>query len=197
MYFENYRYKTIHWLMKHVTPVLYKKMLIEPLRRRSIEIMNKVFNNKLVKGVEIGVFRGDNSKNILDSLNIEKLYLIDTWKGYSGIERKWKCQEENYNFVINRFKEYSNVEIIRNFSEKASKSFLDNSLDFVYIDANHSYKYVFQDISLWTLKVKKNGFIAGHDIFLQDSVCNAVKDYCFDNKIYFYVVNPDWYFIKL
>ncbi len=45
----------------------------------------------------------------------------------------------------------------------AVKDFEDNSLDFVYIDANHEYDYVKQDITEWTKKVKPGGIVAGHD----------------------------------
>jgi hypothetical protein len=41
----------------------------------------------------------------------------------------------------------------------------NDSLDFVYIDANHLYGYVAMDLMQWAGKVKKGGFIAGHDYF--------------------------------
>ena len=44
--------------------------------------------------------------------------------------------------------------MIRANSEIASDIFTDESLDFVYIDANHAYEYVVQDINLWYTKVK-------------------------------------------
>jgi hypothetical protein len=53
--------------------------------------------------------------------------------------------------------------MVRATSEIAADMFNDNSLDFVYIDANHAYDYVVQDIELWYPKVKKGGFICGHD----------------------------------
>jgi hypothetical protein len=53
--------------------------------------------------------------------------------------------------------------MIRAKSEIAADIFPDNSLDFVYIDANHAYQYVVQDIQLWYPKVKPGGYICGHD----------------------------------
>jgi cephalosporin hydroxylase len=46
--------------------------------------------------------------------------------------------------------------------------FENNSLDFVYIDANHAYNYVVQDIELWYPKVKKGGYLCGHDYIDMD-----------------------------
>ena len=90
---EKIRYKFVELVIKKLTPVLYEKMGIMSLvgvrvnyitanfvsivPRPSIIFMKEIFNKKLVKGVEIGVASGINSKSILKELNIEKLYLID------------------------------------------------------------------------------------------------------------------------
>jgi predicted O-methyltransferase YrrM len=44
-----------------------------------------------------------------------------------------------------------------------AKEFEDESLDFVFIDGNHAYEWVVQDIALWSKKVRKGGIIYGHD----------------------------------
>ena len=53
--------------------------------------------------------------------------------------------------------------MIRATSEVASNIFPYNSLDFIYIDANHAYDFVVKDIELWFPKLKKGGVFAGHD----------------------------------
>src|SRR6266496_4362330 len=67
------------------------------------------------------------------------------------------------------------------------KYFNDNSLDFVFIDGNHSYDYVLEDITEWTKKVKPGGIIAGHDYKLDAinkyGVIEAVNKYVKDNHI--------------
>lgn len=45
----------------------------------------------------------------------------------------------------------------------AVKDFEDESLDFVYIDGHHGFKYVTEDIFEWSKKIKKGGVISGHD----------------------------------
>ena len=51
----------------------------------------------------------------------------------------------------------------RKLSLDAVNAFLDASLDFVYIDANHEFSVVLQDIRAWFAKVKPDGILAGHD----------------------------------
>jgi len=45
----------------------------------------------------------------------------------------------------------------------AVKMFDDGSLDFVYIDANHEWPFVTQDIFYWSKKVRSGGIVSGHD----------------------------------
>ncbi len=52
---------------------------------------------------------------------------------------------------------------------EAVADFADNSLDFVYIDGNHDFRYIAEDISEWTNKVKKGGIVSGHDYFFNKS----------------------------
>ena len=46
---------------------------------------------------------------------------------------------------------------------EALKDFNDNSLDFVFIDGNHTFEYVVEDIAQWSKKVKVGGIVSGHD----------------------------------
>ncbi len=46
---------------------------------------------------------------------------------------------------------------------EAAEDFEDNSIDFVYIDANHGFKYVAEDLWEWSKKVRSGGVISGHD----------------------------------
>ena len=96
--------------------------------------MKKKFNGRLIKGAEIGVERGRNSKSILRELNIEKLYLIDPWDNYEEIDVFWSKPYENYKYILKTFKKDKRVKIIKDYSENAVKKIEKDSLDFVYID---------------------------------------------------------------
>ena len=196
------RYRGVKILIKYLTPSLFKRMSLQEsfknkvfsrtldemikTPRPSIKAMKILFNRRAVRGAEIGVGLGLNAENILQELNIEKLYLIDAWI--------WKPL--NYKLVFNKFKGNKKIEVIKYASKDAIDRIKDDSLDFVYIDANHDFEFVSQDIKMWINKVRKGGVIGGHDIFLCFGVLQAVKDFCFDNNFGFHVKFPDWYIVK-
>lgn len=209
--FQKLRYFLILKAIKHLTPTLYLKLkrfsqigslyivdwknkFPNNYIRPFIKLIKKHFKNKELIGVEIGVFKGKNALSILKNLNIKKLYLIDIWKHFTQFNIN-RDNSEMFNLVLNRFKDNKKVEIIRDFSINVCKSFKDNSLDFAYIDANHQYDCVYNDIKNWFDKIKINGVLCGHDIGIND-VCNALIDYCLKNKIKFFIESPDWYIIK-
>lgn len=114
-------------------------------------------------GAEIGVFKGLYSKWLLKSIPGLKLYGVDSWSHYQGY-RDYVDDElkKAYNEAKENVRGYDCV-LIEGKSNDAVKQFEDESLDFVYIDANHSYEYVVQDIALWSKKVRKGGIVCGHD----------------------------------
>jgi hypothetical protein len=117
-------------------------------------------------GVEIGVFKGQFSKTVLDQWQ-GKLYMIDPWRPL-GDEYEDASNHKNHTDAYERTMEnirgYEDRAImIRSLAEDIVELFPDNSLDFIYIDANHAYEYVKQDIELWYPKLKKGGLFAGHD----------------------------------
>ncbi len=152
-------------------------------------------------GVEIGVERGHFSKVILQYC--DKLYAIDAWQTYSKY-REHVTQERLdafYEETKERLKNF-NCEIIRKFSSEAVKDFEDESLDFVYIDANHSYESVKEDIELWKPKVKIGGILAGHDYMNVPKregiygVIKAVDELLPDREIIKGDKSPSWLWIK-
>ena len=83
---------------------------------------------------EVGVALGDYSKIILDNSNPTTLYLIDSWENFDlGYpDGNMVTQEEHdrrYTSVVERFKEYTNVKIIRKRSQDGLSSFSDNFFD--------------------------------------------------------------------
>lgn len=134
-------------------------------------------------GVEIGVNEGQLSYYLLKNTNLKHLYLIDpwiTWKGWASqeiLEKRYKfCNEELPETFPNR------VTTIRKTSADASST-LNDTLDFIFIDGNHDYEYVKQDLELWIPKVKSQGLVAGHDwSHAHQGVPRAVQDYYHDHK---------------
>jgi len=114
-------------------------------------------------GVEIGVFRGDYTEVLAESGL--KIYGVDPWavyKGYSHDGRQGWC-DKLYRMSQEKLAPYPNVTLIKEMSMDAVNRFEDNSIDFVYIDGNHRFKYIAEDIYEWSAKVRKGGIICGHD----------------------------------
>lgn len=116
-------------------------------------------------GVEIGVYKGHYSE-VLCQAGL-KLYAIDPWlvyKDYAWLRSDQDEMERMYQRAKKRLAFY-NCTIIRMTSMEAVKLFDDGSLDFVYIDGNHGFKSVTEDIYEWSKKVKIGGIISGHDYY--------------------------------
>jgi hypothetical protein len=109
---------------------------------------------------EIGVFEGEFSKIIFNECNPSKLYLVDLFNGYFGSGDK---DGNNYHYVQledemikikNYFSNNSNVIIEKLDSISFLNTIDDDYLDMVYIDADHSYNSVFNDLKTSFKKVK-------------------------------------------
>ena len=98
---------------------------------------------------------------------------------------------------------------IEKWSLDAVRDFENKSLDFVYIDANHKFDSVIQDIIQWTSKVKRGGIVAGHDYHYYRKgygVVMAVKAYMKAHRQNWYLLdnekeikkqtNNTWFFIN-
>jgi hypothetical protein len=73
--------------------------------------------------------------------------------------------EAYYRYIIEQTKKYKNrSKFYRMKTTEAATHVEDDSLDFVFIDADHSYEAVKEDIINWTDKVKVGGYVMGHDI---------------------------------
>jgi hypothetical protein len=120
-------------------------------------------------GMELGVDEGGFSKTIEKTVNPSKLYLVDAWinqdcKIYNDpINTSTDRQLAKYQKVKEYFSKNPNIEVIRGYSSEVVKTIPDNFLDWIYIDSNHSYESVKEDLKIWCPKVKVGGFITGHD----------------------------------
>ena len=153
-------------------------------------------NKKDLVGCEIGVSRGENSKRLLKTLSIKKLYLVDPWIEYE--EDNVKVSYENCEKIARkRLKPWSDkVVIIKGYSIGVAKH-IPNNLDFVYIDGNHQYEYVKQDIELYYPKVKKGGIIGGDDFCgNQIGVIRAVLEFVDKNNLKLHSRINDWWIVK-
>jgi len=121
--------------------------------------------------VEIGSFAGISS--MLFAEMCRKVFCVDLWQEYTELPSdKLKTAEELFDGWLTM---YPNMQKVKMNSLDASKSFEDASLDLVYIDGGHDYESCKNDIVAWLPKIKKGGWITGHDIHM-DTVRKAVED---------------------
>jgi len=149
-------------------------------------------------GVEIGVSEGMHANNILSTLSIKKLYLVDPYTNYSEYNNDSVDFEKIYKNAQKRLLRFNNkIQFIRDFSEDAANQIPDNHLDFVYIDACHRYEYVKKDIELYYPKVKKGGVIGGHNFEIRfKDVCKVVLKFADKHNLELQGEGIDWWIIK-
>lgn len=179
-------------------------------RKQLPELLNKL--NLINEGAEIGVQTGRFSKHILKKSRLSKLYSVDSWAKldpslYPDIVNRHQIIQNIYYYitVFKLYKYRKRNSIIRDLSENASLLFEPGSLDFVYIDAIHTYEGCKKDIKLWWPKIKKGGFFSGHDYLNGDlpqgkfGVKKAVDEFIRNNKLKLFITKdpwPSWYVIK-
>jgi len=135
--------------------------------------------NGFNRGVEVGVNRGKFSECLcLNNPNIE-LYSIDPW-ATGGRNRR---QERIYWKAKKKLRPY-NVTVLRKTSMDALADFEDESLDFAYIDGDHTFDYAAPDIIFWSRKLRSGGMMGVHDYGRHNiGVRDAVDAYTFNNNI--------------
>lgn len=140
------------------------------MTENSITLSKLIKTNNWTTGAELGVRRGDFSKAILESNTSVKLILVDIWQGLPefgmlNVEgERYDQMEANYQTCLLNVSSFNDrVTIIRRLTTEAASYVEDNSLDFVFIDATHTYDALLKDILAWKNKIKPNGMICGHD----------------------------------
>ena len=129
------------------------------------------------EGVEIGTHEGDFAARILRVVRPRRLHLVDPWRFMADPEYEraqygakggtdQSHMDERYGRVLRRFQTgvaSGRVVVHRADSASAAANFPDRSLDWVYIDGNHLYEFVLEDLERYAAKVRPGGFLAGDD----------------------------------
>lgn len=123
-----------------------------------LRMASEYFQHGMV-ALEMGVFKGKSLCFLANeikkrSLNM-RLYGIDRWES-----------SNEYDIFLRNMRECGVsdiIEPIRADSEVASKLFLDNTFDFIFIDGSHEYEDVKDDLGFWYPKLKSGGIIGGDD----------------------------------
>jgi len=138
--------------------------------------------------VEIGSYKGKSSSfmavEIANSGKNINFDCVDTWAGSPEHQAGGNLEDPDVvnDKMFDIFKQ--NMEPVKSYykakrmsSLEAATTYLDKSLDFVFIDADHSYEAVRADIIAWWPKVKNGGIISGHDYHMgAPGVMNASNE---------------------
>jgi len=141
-------------------------------------------------GAEIGVWKGDHAAEVLRVCKPAVLYLIDPWRHqqtahyagalYGGIADGQEELDQVYESVVRRFRRKP-VVVKRMPSEQAAAMFAPASLNWIYIDGDHRYEAVVEDLERFAPVVCPGGFIAGDDYGITgwwgDGVTRAVDEF--------------------
>jgi predicted O-methyltransferase YrrM len=145
------------------------------------EYYKKIAHNPNIMNIaEVGSWKGHSiaflAKEMLSAgKNNFNLYAIDIWEAWDTTNPEQQYIYEIYNKILNINGVRKYIKDVKMQSHLGANNFTDGSLDFVYIDANHSYEYAKRDILSWLPKVKKGGILAGHDYYMLESNGNDVK----------------------
>lgn len=134
------------------------------------------------QGAEVGVDRGAYSETLCKANPKLHLIAIDAWstdafEDPANRTKTMEIQVENhYQDAVRRLGNY-NCDIMREESQAAVKKIADNSLNFVYLDADHNFAKIASDLYQWLKKIKVGGIISGHDyLHFPPTKDNHVKD---------------------
>lgn len=143
-----------HWLRQHVTNVGQSGDPYQP------------------KGAEIGVKEGKFSEHLLKTFPYLSMLVVDPWEAQPESKGEGSETYEQWDFnaiyaeAMKRFEPFDErVGVLRGYSNDPEilRAVENGSLDFVFIDAMHTEEAVSADISNWWPKIKRGGFISGHD----------------------------------
>jgi len=138
--------------------------------------------------VDVGVYKGKTTAVLC--LAAQKVISVDDWLGEDEGSKPFYSDDVFQIFQDNMKNAGFHPEVMKMKSVEAAKLLAPESVDFVYIDADHSYSAVGADILAWLPKIRRGGIIGGHDWDLK-SVRDAVSDILGTNVK---VIGRNWFY---
>lgn len=173
------------------------------------DVLPKIIRKYKIRNVlEVGVALGGHAETLLRYCDIDNYYGIDPYKcfdpndAFSSAIQKYSPNEspqQNFDYLYTWVKEVrlnpyaEKCHLIRKSSVEASALFQNNSLDCIFIDGDHRYEAVMEDLRAWFPKLKPRGVLCGDD-YWQPQVAKAVEDYfSLENKRVFFFTAASGY----
>lgn len=144
-----------------------------------IYLRNSIPTNS--KMIEIGSYMGESTMLFCSTHLFQEVNVIEPHKGHEHFNHiagiTWDDVIQEFNHNTNKFSDI--IKLHKGYSYEFSDNFNDNEYDFIYIDGSHFKEDVERDLRLYLPKLRKGGFISGHDYHevwpgLVDAVNNIV-----------------------
>lgn len=146
----------------------FKELVIDAVSR--IQLWGRVLSAANAKTMaEVGVWKGDFAKLVLEQCKfIERYYMIDPWAKLPDWNKPFNVDteifEDVYAEAMNKTAfASSKIVVLRGRTKEVIDEIPDESLDFAYIDGDHTLRGITIDLIKLLPKIKKDGFIGGDD----------------------------------
>jgi hypothetical protein len=189
--YYNHLFFCIEVILVNIIGVIPKKSIIFKTRNQMMEYYSEQINNPII--LEIGVFKGEFLEYINTKCSTAKIDAVDL---FEGIE--YSCDVDGNNLVycdlgksyldlLDKYRGYENINIFKSDSITFLKKQENEKYDIIYIDADHSFQAVKDDLINAYDKIKNGGYLMGHDYainikkarsFRKFGVKKAVDEFC-------------------
>lgn len=112
-------------------------------------------------GIEIGVHRGDNFKNLIEATKPRQIHAVDPWAPSKHFRRPRERDEVAFRQMVERMGSPPWIHVHKCTSEKAAQKLATQKFDWVYIDGDHDHEDTLNDLRLWAPKC--HGIVGVHD----------------------------------
>jgi predicted O-methyltransferase YrrM len=171
-------------------------------RQGLIELCNlvKSYIGDNLQIIEIGSYCGASSEIIATIFSNSIINCVDPWEQYTeegstyDLGRQALELKEAEQIFDSVALKYPNIRKNKISSIQYADSIKSESIDFIYIDGNHQYSSVLEDIITWNKKVRIGGIIAGHD-YGWPSVNKALIEFFKTPPVHNFI-DGSWFYIK-
>ena len=122
------------------------------------------------RGAELGVMRGRFTSHLLWAFPGLHMIAVDRWETLPASDEVGAQTYDDWDWagIRNEFNRLTRpyldrLTVLRMDTVEAAGHVEDGTLDFVFIDAMHTYSNVKADIAAWRPKIRAGGWLCGHD----------------------------------
>jgi len=158
------------------------------------------FGDKQIVGAEIGVCLAASTEHFMKNVpNIVKYYAIDSYPTYidwNGADFNEERQSLMKQYAFDALQPYKDkIEFVYKDSVEFAQTIGDETLDFIFIDGDHSYEGFLKDLQTYFTKIKVGGIVSGDDITL-NAINEGLKEFFKDKNVEIKTNNKMWYLVK-